>query len=197
VSAGSGICALLLAGGAGRRFDPSGRRWKLGEALADGRTVLRASCDAVLGHVDEIAVVYGAHEAEVARALDGLAVRRVPCAQTAAGMGASLKCGVLATTPSTGWLVVLGDMPFIAPSTLSSVCAALRRGARIARPVFAGRPGHPVGFHAMMREGLLSIDDAEGAAGLLQQHRHQVVRLILDDPGCVRDIDTPQDLTEG
>ncbi len=190
------ICALVLAAGVGRRFDPSGQRWKLAEALADGRVVLRASCAALIGHVDEVAVVHEAHEAEVTRALDDLPVRQVRCARAAVGIGATLKCGVLATRPLTGWLIALGDMPFIAPATLAAVCEALRRGARVVRPEFAGRPGHPVGFHVALREQLLAIDDQAGAAALLRRHGQQVVRLTLDDPGCVRDIDTPADLVD-
>ncbi|MFP5405389.1 MAG: NTP transferase domain-containing protein, partial [Gammaproteobacteria bacterium] len=151
------ISALVLAGGAGRRFDPSGRRWKLTQALPDGRAVLRASCEALIGQVCEVVVVHQAREAEVRRALDGLPVGRVRCAQAAAGMGATLKCGVFSTRPSTGWLIALGDMPFVAPSTVAAVCEAMRRGALVVRPVFDGRPGHPVGFRTTLREELLAI----------------------------------------
>ena len=188
------LCALLLAAGAGRRFDASGRRWKLAQALGDGRPVLRASCEALLGQVDEVVVVYGSREAQVAQALHGLPVRIVQCGQAAAGMGATLKCGVRATHPSVGWIVALGDMPFIAQATVAAVCAALRDGARIVRPFHQGLPGHPAGFRVDLREGLLALDDDSGAAALLRHE--EILRLAVEDRGCIRDVDTPQDLLE-
>ena len=54
VAAPPALTALVLAAGAGQRFDPSGRRWKLVEPLPDGRTVVRASCENLLGHVDDV-----------------------------------------------------------------------------------------------------------------------------------------------
>ncbi|HRO61452.1 MAG TPA: hypothetical protein PK177_20220 [Burkholderiaceae bacterium] len=39
VSQAPALTALVLAAGEGRRFDPSGRRWKLAEALPDGRAI--------------------------------------------------------------------------------------------------------------------------------------------------------------
>jgi len=188
------LSALVLAAGEGRRFDPSGRRWKLAEALPDGRSVVRASCEALLGQVDEIVVVCGAHESELARLLAGMPLRLLPCPEAAAGMGASLKCGLRASAPSVGWLLALADMPFVAPATLRAVGERLRQGADIVRPVFEGRPGHPVGFAARLREPLMSIGDEAGAAGLLRRLADRVVTVPVADAGCVRDIDRPDDL---
>jgi molybdenum cofactor cytidylyltransferase len=191
------LSALVLAGGEGRRFDPSGRRWKLAERLVDGRPVLRATCESLLGRADELVVVCGGHHALVVALLEGLPARIVPCPQAAAGMGATIKCGIRATQPSLGWLLALGDMPFVAPGTLAALAQALRAGAPIVRPVFDGRPGHPVGFAASLRERLLAIDDAAGAAALLRDLGKAVRRLPCADPGCVRDVDLPGDLAGG
>jgi len=190
----AGLAGLVLAAGLGRRFDPCGRRWKLAAPLPDGRPVLRAACEAMLEAVDELLVVCGEHEPEAARVLDGLPLALLRCPDAGAGMGATLKCGVRAAEPSVGWLVALGDMPFVRAATVGAVGASLRAGARIARPWYDGRPGHPVGFCADLRPELLAIGDAAGAGELIRRHGPETVVLDSDDPGCVRDIDTPADL---
>jgi molybdenum cofactor cytidylyltransferase len=188
------LCALVLAAGEGRRFDPTGRTWKLVEPLADSRPVIRAVCENLTAFVDELVVVCGEHEAEAVDALAGLPVRSVRCAEAAAGMGATIKCGIRATDPSIGWLVALADMPFVSSRTLAALCEALRSGAPIVRPMFGGRPGHPVGFAASLRGELLGIDDRGGASALVRRRAAHVVQLATDDPGCVHDIDLPADL---
>jgi len=189
-----GLAGLVLAAGLGRRFDPSGRRWKLAEPLPDGRPVLRATCEALLESVDALLVVCGERESDAARVLDGLPLAVLRCPDARAGMGATLKCGVRAAEPSIGWLVALGDMPFVGAGTLRVVGESLRSGGRIVRPWHDGRPGHPVGFGAGLRTELLAIGDAAGAGELIRRHGREVVALELDDPGCVRDVDTPADL---
>lgn len=200
--AGSRICALVLAAGRGQRFDPSGRSWKLAARLPDRRPVLRAACEAIVGVADEVVVVCGDRHDEAARLLEGLALRLLRCPDADLGMGASLRFGIEATRPSAGWLVALGDMPFVAPATHAAIRDRLLAGATIARPVFegpsghplAGRAGHPVGFAACMRRRLLAIGDQAGAASLLRESPEAVECVPCRDPGCVADIDLPADL---
>lgn len=191
------LSALVLAAGEGRRFDPSGRRWKLSQALPDGRPVVRATCETMLACADEVVVVCGSRERELRRALAGLPVRILHCSDAAAGMGASLKCGIRGTKPSLGWLFALADMPFIAPATVRALASTLRTGAAAARPFFAGLPGHPVAFAAALRDSLLAIDDETGAAALIRELGERLVRLASADAGCIRDIDHPADLPSG
>lgn len=59
------------------------------------------------------------------------------------GMGDSLAAAVAACADASGWLVVLGDMPFILPSSIESVVREL--GEQMIRvPVYKGAYGHPV-----------------------------------------------------
>lgn len=189
------ITAILLAAGQGTRFDPSGRRWKLLEPLADGRSIVRTSCELIAPQVDELVVVCSSeHRAALELELQGLPLQLLTCAAAPRGMGASLKCGVQSSRPAVGWLFALADMPFVAPDTLRLVIEHLRNGASIVRPSFEGRPGHPVGFAASLRDALLAIDDASGASQLWRSAGSALTVVPVDDPGCVRDVDTPGDL---
>lgn len=115
---------------------------------------------------------------------------------TVRGIGASLAAGVKACPDSQGWIVALGDMPFISPSTFASVAQSLRSGALIAAPVHraTNARGHPVGFSARLREELVALDGDEGARRVIERHRGEVVLIPVDDDGITVDIDTPDDM---
>jgi molybdenum cofactor cytidylyltransferase len=108
------------------------------------------------------------------------------------GMGASLAAGIEASADSEGWIVALADMPRIAVSTVEAVARTLDGGASIVVPFYQGQRGHPVGFGSEHRDALIGLDGDTGARALLSTH--QVARLDVDDPGILRDVDTPEDL---
>lgn len=116
-------------------------------------------------------------------------------ADTSRGIGASLAAGVSHASRGEGWIVALGDMPFIEASTFAAVAARLRAGALIAAPVLAdGKRGHPVGFSSQLREELVALDGDEGARAVIRRHAARVVSIPVTDPGIVIDIDSPGDL---
>jgi len=181
---------ILLAAGAARRFGGA----KLLAALPDGAPVGVASCRAMAAALPcTIAVVRPGDDAlAAARAAEGATVVR--CARADEGMGASLACGVAASRDAAGWVVALADMPWIAPRTIRRVADAIVSGASIAAPFHLGERGHPVGFSRVHRDALLALGGDEGAKNVVAAHRIGVVRIDVDDPGALRDVDRPCDL---
>ena len=118
----------------------------------------------------------------------------VVCENAAEGMGASLACAVRAAADAEGFVVALGDMPFIRASTIVAVREALAAGALLAAPFFRARRGHPVGIAARYRGELERLRGDEGARNLLANHAAELVKIPVGDPGVMRDIDTPADL---
>ncbi|TPG78921.1 nucleotidyltransferase family protein [Pseudomonas arsenicoxydans] len=108
------------------------------------------------------------------------------------GMGDSIAAGVAACSQCSGWLIVLGDMPFILPSTVESVLAGVADDA-IGVPVLEGEFGHPVGFGRSFGPGLMGLSGDRGAKPLFAQGR--VVEVVVDDPGVLWDVDVPESLT--
>lgn len=189
------VLGLMLAAGQGLRFDPTGRRDKLMQALPDGRIILHAACMNALRHVDALQVICTpARQAAAALLLQDLPVQVLACPEAGAGMGATLKHGVRDSDPRIGWLVLLGDMPDVEEDIIAAVTGALRAGASIARPAHAGQAGHPVGFSAAWRADLLALDDERGAGALLRREQARIAWVDAPRDGVLRDIDHPGDL---
>ena len=167
----SGVVGLLLAAGASSRFG-SDKRW---HRLPDGTPMalaaarrLRAACRRSIAIVrpgdDKLATLLGDA---------GLEVTTSP--SVVLGMGHSLAAGVAAAPDASGWLVALADMCMIAASSYNAVLTALEAGAQLARPAFAGKPGHPVGFSARFGRDLLALDGDQGGKAIINAHRDVLI----------------------
>ena len=203
------IGGLLLAAGLGRRFDPQGKRHKLLEPLPDGQSLVRVSARALLPWVDSLTVVAGTHNAGIVRDLADLPVRIVVCAQSHQGPGASLRFGLSSATdasaralgPFDAWMIALADMPFIAHDTYAlmrqrALETLESSGEMVWRPMYEGRPGHPVVVTQGLVNKFLSLDSdpARGLAGLWRGQSGLLGEQPVNDVGCVRDVDRLEDL---
>lgn len=185
------VVALLLAAGAASRFGSD----KLLHPLPHGVPIAVQAARhlrAVLARVIA-AVRPGAGELAERLAAEGCTV--LACERAAEGMGATLACAVRAAPFADGYLVALGDMPYVRPSTILAVCDALAAGATLAAPYYRGERGHPVGFAAGLRPELEALAGDEGARRLLEAHLSELRKVPVGDPGVLRDIDRPADLS--
>jgi len=184
---------ILLAAGRGRRFDPLGQRNKLLQTLPGGEPVVAASARTLLAVLPRVIAVVPPDDGGVGERLRALGVEVTECLDADSGMAASLVHAIRHSLPDArAWLVALGDMPFVAPRTVQALLDALADGADIAAPVHAGRRGNPVAFGAVHLPALLALEGEYGARALLRSM--PVREVAVDDPGIVRDIDTPADL---
>ena len=179
------VTGILLAAGSSRRFGAD-KRW---HRLADGRPMVLHAAERLAAACSAGVVVVRPDDAALRELLAPTGLRCVVCERAADGMGHSLAAGVAAAASADGWLVALADMPFIAPRSYSAVIDALGRGARIARPVFRGEVGHPVGFSAPYRDALLALTGDAGARSILRVDPEAVCLCPVDDAAVVQDID--------
>jgi len=107
------------------------------------------------------------------------------------GLGDSIAAGVQACPDLDGWLMILGDMPFILPSSIEQVVAGIREDG-ISVPVLAGGYGHPVGFGREFGPKLMALTGDRGAKVLFAGA--QVLEVPVDDPGVTWDVDVPEAL---
>ncbi|WP_086608176.1 nucleotidyltransferase family protein [Erythrobacter donghaensis] len=183
--------ALILAGGAGRRFGG-------GKLLADlaGAPVIRRVADRVAGvGFAEVIAITGAEDAAIARALSGADLSITPAPDWAEGMAASLRTGIAALDPdSEGVCVFLGDMPLVPLELCPPLVAAAVQAGYAARPRCKGKPGHPVAFTRAAFGDLITLEGDRGATALLAAHGDAVAYVETADSGALLDIDTPSDL---
>jgi molybdenum cofactor cytidylyltransferase len=186
------VIGILLAAGRGRRFSPDGQHNKLLARLDSADTVLDASARNLRTAMQEVLAVVRPDSGAVVRCLEGAGCRVTVCDDADRGMAASLVHGLSQSQDCDGWVVALGDMPRVRPSTIHALAEALRSGADIAVPVFQGQRGNPVAFSRKHLPDLLALEGDHGARGLLR--RFDVMELLVDDPGILHDIDQPGDL---
>ena len=131
---------------------------------------------------------------ELAEALRREGCEVVVCENAAEGMGASLACAAREAGEADGYLVALGDMPFVRRTTIAAVRDALAAGAPLAAPYWRARRGHPVALSKRFLQELLALKGDVGAKKLLEDNEGALVKIPVGDPGVIRDIDTPGDL---
>jgi len=108
------------------------------------------------------------------------------------GQISSLRCALRAAPGVQGLVVLLVDQGDVLVETVRKVREGLR-GARIAVACYRGKRGHPTGFSSAMFDALNSGEADNGASRVvaLQRVAGQVADVDVDDPGVVRNINTP------
>jgi molybdenum cofactor cytidylyltransferase len=195
----AGIVGVLLAAGAGTRFGGDKLLAPLPPAAGaeTGVPIGVAACAHLRAAVDEVVAVVRPEDVVLTAALAAAGAAVVGCPRASEGMGASLACGVARAAQAQGWLIGLADMPWIVPWTMAMLATHLARADAIVVPRYRGRRGHPVGFGVAHRAALLALHGDMGARGIVQAHAGSVIDVDVDDPGVLRDVDTPRDLRVG
>ena len=86
--------------------------------------------------------------------------------------------------------IFLGDMPWLSADSLGYLLA-MASPNHIVVPTFQGQPGHPVIFGRKFWPDLQGLSGDVGAKPVLQAYPQAIRHLPLNDPGILRDIDTP------
>lgn len=187
--------ALILAGGAGRRFGASGNGGKLLADLGGAPVIRRVAERVAQGSFAELVVVTGAGGASLHAALAGIECRIVDAPDWAEGMAATLRAGVAALSPGArGVCVFLGDMPLVPVGLCGALAEAAQAAGYAARPRFEGKPGHPVAFTRAAFADLMTLEGDSGATALLKAKAEAVAYCDTAERGVLFDIDTPEDL---
>jgi CTP:molybdopterin cytidylyltransferase MocA len=196
--------AVVVAAGEGRRLGgvakallPIGAGGAAGETFL-ARIAATARAAGVTGAVVVVGAPHGDAVAAAARAL-GLEVAVNPA--PARGMASSVAAGFSAVAAAGAgfadadvallWPV---DHPWVTAPAVARVLAALAAapGVDAAIPTHGGRGGHPPAIRRALWPALAACaEQPDGARGVLAAAR--TVRVEVDDPGVVRDVDRLED----
>lgn len=185
---------ILLAAGKGSRFDPAGVKNKLLQPLANGDVVVEAAAKNLLAALPKVLAVVRPGADAVASSLHSLGCEVTVCPTAGDGMAASLVHALSLAPNAAGWVIALGDMPYVQPATIAALINAVKHGAEIAVPVYRGKRGNPVAFGRAHFSRLLQLRGDQGARNLLKAF--PVTEVAVDDAGIERDIDVVTDLDQ-
>jgi len=154
----------------------------------------------------EISGCYAVHRrndaplaAEVARcgATSVTPVVDPPAMRESVVAGLAAIAAAAAPQPRDGWFLTPADHPLVSPSTIEQLLTVWlqhgRQEGRIVLPTYQGRRGHPLLTNWEWTTRLEEIPPDKGLNWLLRNHPEQVLEVPVDDPGCVADLDTPDD----
>lgn len=185
------VAGVLLAAGGSTRFTE-------GNALLaniGGTPVVRlAARSLVAAGLEPVVAVLG-HDADaVQTALWGLDVRFEYNPSFDTGQATSVRRGVEAVADSPAVVIALGDMPHVAPATITALVQTYLAGHGTAlAAAYEGRRGNPVLFDERHFDALRSLTGDVGGRDVLLGCEDGVL-VETGDPGVRRDIDTRADL---
>ena len=185
------LAGLILAAGESSRMGAD-------KALLDyhGSTFLEGLVRLFLRHVSPVVVVLGHHAEEIRASLParpGLEIAVNTSYQ--AGQLSSLQTGIAALPAgASGALLTLVDHPAVEDSTIAAIIGAFSASeAPVVVPRYRGRRGHPVLLSRALLDEIAVLPPTASAKQVIHAHLDAALQLEVDDPGVLRDIDTPAD----
>jgi molybdenum cofactor cytidylyltransferase len=106
------------------------------------------------------------------------------------GMLSTILEGIAAAGDAETLVVCPADLPALLPSTVRTVLAAQ---SPLAVPSYQGRRGHPLVISPELIPEIRTLHLDVGLRELLDRHPDRLRIIEVDDPGCVRDVDTPEE----
>lgn len=182
--------AVILAAGESRR-------------MGSPKPLLRLADRAFIEHVtqgiqfaspDEIVVVTSAALREQIRQLELGGVKIVVNQHVERGMAESLRCGLRALRGADAVLIALADHPRVRWESVARLGEAARENPdRIVIPVHRGESGHPVIIPRSLFDEIFALPDDQGLNAVIERHQELILKVDVDDPGVLMDIDTPDE----
>ena len=186
------IAAVVLAGGTSSRMGAN----KL-TAEWQGTPIIRRTVEAALAsHATGVHVVTG-HDADAVRAdLAGLDCTIVHNPNYSEGLSTSLRAGLKTVPGYDGAIVLLGDMPEIAPALIDRMVAAFSPddGRAIVVATRGGKRGNPVLWARRFFADMEQITGDTGAKHLIGENEDVVAEVEAETDAVLTDIDTPEEL---
>ena len=184
------IIGILLAAGQSKRFGSN----KLMHVLENGMTIAEQSGRTLIQQCPNSIAIVEDTDSALSKTLATIGFTLVENKQSIQGMSSSLVRGITASNHASGWLITLADMPYIRADSLQQIINAWDEQASIVLPHYHDVPGHPVLFSKHFYSSLIQLEGDVGAKSILMRNTSDVVRIDLDDPGILKDIDNPDDV---
>jgi molybdenum cofactor cytidylyltransferase len=192
------VAAVILAAGEAKRFRRSPDETKLVVELEGKPIVRHVAAAALASRARPVLLVTGHAHAQVLGALGGLLLERIHNRDPGAGLSESLKLAIGALPDTArGAVILLGDMPKIAPSLIDRLIDAFDAAPvepLAVVPVRGGRRGNPALIARGLFAAIRTLEGDKGARDLIAATRENILELMVGDSATEIDIDTREDL---
>ncbi len=190
---------VLLAAGRGRRMGTLKQLLPWGEC-ENSKPLVAVAFDALAHVCDAMIVVLGIDQQAVVEALRPRALDSVKV-DSDLEMMESVRAGLARAVQVEHVMTFLlhpADHPFVPPAVIEALHRAARGHPGCAvMPEHRGRGGHPVLIPAELSAEILTWRGSGGLRSFWEANPHRCVRIAVDDPSIVFDIDTLEDFQRG
>lgn len=187
------VAAVILAAGLSSRMGHNKLTAEIG-----GKPLLRRVAETALASAARpVIVVTGNAASEAERAVSGLPVTIVENPAFRNGLSASLIRGINAVPEDCdGSVILLGDMPSVAPALIDRLIAAFapEDDRAICVATHRGKRGNPVLWARQFFPDIRMLEGDVGAKALIAANGEMVCEVEAPDDGPLVDIDTPDAL---
>jgi molybdenum cofactor cytidylyltransferase len=185
------VAGIILAAGCGSRMGTTKQLLPFENTTLLGRVIATAKA----AMLEDIVLVLGFKADAIRTALDLDGIRVIENPDWDKGQSFSLAAGLKALPDHIcGALFLLGDQPLVSVHTINGLVSAFQTtDSWILVPRFKGKRGNPVLVADPLFSRLQSPVGDAGARVLFQEFKHRMQGLEVDDPGILKDVDTPED----
>ena len=157
----------------------------------EGKTFLERILDAIAAAgIEDVVVVVGHHRRVIEQAFP--LPRMVFNPRYEQGMSTSVQAGIQALPANcTAAAVFLVDHPLIDEQTIRKLTPHVRPGS-IVVPVHGARRGHPIVIAAELFPEVIALTPDQGLNVVVRRDPARIVEVLVQEPGVLRDIDTPE-----
>jgi molybdenum cofactor cytidylyltransferase len=182
---------ILLAAGRGRRMGGN-KQFHIVQTPQGEKPLVAAAFDTIARACEKMIVVLG-HRAEEVTAALGPRQFEIVLVDSDAPMFDSIRAGLnhslSRTATRSGVLLQLGDHPSLNPLTLDQIfTAAAEHANKAIMPTYQKNGGHPVLIPASIAQNILAAKCADGLRGFWQERPELAVRLEVNDPGVILNV---------
>ncbi len=188
------VVGILLAAGAGKRFDRSGKVNKL-LAHFEGLPLACHAARLLKAHCAQVVAVTAPGDGELRDWLNREGCLTIESSRAGEGLGYSLATGVTEARrrhDPQALVLLLADLPVVRSETVARLLAVPRTAETMIAPCYDGQRGFPLLCGTGHFARLAACTDDRSVEQMLARSRPTLIDV--DDPGIVQDVDFPPDL---
>jgi molybdenum cofactor cytidylyltransferase len=187
------IAGLILAAGESSRM---GHKNKLMMRFLGKPMLIHVVDAAQSSNLSHVGVVVGQQSENIKKLISNQDVQYIENEQWKTGIASSIVAGIGQMHQVDGYLILLGDMPFIS-SELINLIIDHGSSENIVIPEKKGRQGNPVFFGSKFLDELMVLSGDFGAKKVIHENPSSVVKIEIESDAIFQDYDTQDSLKAG